>query len=376
MKYGFYINQLAVIENGLKLDIVDLAIFDCIKDFTASLNCKKLIEGERIYYWLKWSWLSKECPILGLNTRQSVTARYNKLIDAKMLMAHPDNQKLQQAFYCFGENCNLLLSVNKSLHGVNKNVHGVNESLQVRVNESLHTLATDVYTDNNTNNKETINKELSENKFSQNIESSPTKNKSSQDEEKNPLVSPPPLTASEIDSAQVPENTNPAFFELLRTFAKAAVKKAKSKRLQREGWELMVEKFTKASSVVSSDILADCLKEAIANSAKWNTPFYTDWWTKNITAAKQAANAPKNDSLGALRQQVEQIGYKCQTGAIEKLYAQIKAVLPQQSKDTEIAQKVLSFLMKDETKKYKDLNTVLSNFQTILNTIKNAKAKS
>jgi len=157
MKYGFYINQLAVIDNGLKLDIVDLAIFDCIKDFTASPNCKKLVDGERIYYWLKWTWLSKECPILGLNTRQSVTGRYNKLIDAKMLIAHPDNQKLQQAFYCFGENYNLLCSVNKSLHGVNKNLHGVSESLQVSVNESLHHLATDVYTDNNTNNNTTNN---------------------------------------------------------------------------------------------------------------------------------------------------------------------------------------------------------------------------
>lgn len=36
MKYSININQKAAIDLGLKLDIVDLAIFDYIKDFSAS----------------------------------------------------------------------------------------------------------------------------------------------------------------------------------------------------------------------------------------------------------------------------------------------------------------------------------------------------
>lgn len=83
--------------------------------------------------------------------------------------------------------------------------------------------------------------------------------------------------------------------------------------------------------------------------------------------------APKNDFIGAIRPQIEEMGYKCQKGTIERIYGELKAKMSSGSTDTEICQKVLLFLGNSESRKYSDLNTILSNFNTILETIKKQK---
>lgn len=140
MKYNISINQKAVIDSGLSLDLIDLAIFDCLKDFSLVPSCKTLSIGGITYYLFNWKLIQQQLPILGLNTRQSVFKRFTNLKEAGVIVANPDNATLGQAWYRFGSNYQKLLfnPDNNGLHPVNESQGGDNQSLPQPDNNGLH----------------------------------------------------------------------------------------------------------------------------------------------------------------------------------------------------------------------------------------------
>ena len=109
MKYNILINQKAVIDAGFNLDIVDLAIFELLKDFSLSPQCKKLIEAETVFYLFNWKLINSQLPILGLNSRQSVFKRFEKLRACDIIIPNSKNAVLGKSWYCFGNNYPKLL---------------------------------------------------------------------------------------------------------------------------------------------------------------------------------------------------------------------------------------------------------------------------
>jgi hypothetical protein len=109
MKFLILVNQKAVIENALDLDIIDCAIFDCVKDFAHSPKCRKFMEGEKIYYWFSYTLIKDQLPILKGQSKKSIQRRLDNLVNAKILERHPENQKNAQSFFCFGENYPLVI---------------------------------------------------------------------------------------------------------------------------------------------------------------------------------------------------------------------------------------------------------------------------
>lgn len=103
-KYSININQFAVVKHGLKLDLIDCALFDYLKDFAHCDKISKTFSDGKSYFYIKWNKIVDDMPMLGINTRKGIIARINNLIDSKLLERHPDNQTNGQSMFCFGEN--------------------------------------------------------------------------------------------------------------------------------------------------------------------------------------------------------------------------------------------------------------------------------
>lgn len=145
MKYNININQKAIIDLGLNLDVVDLAIFDFIKDFSNSSACLKVVIGGKQYFWISHSKVISELPMIKIATRQGVFKRISKLVDSELIeRIDVDPQK---SYYCFGRNYdnvtfvadrkqsftldvneNLRLPVNNGLHNYNTTNHNINDN--------------------------------------------------------------------------------------------------------------------------------------------------------------------------------------------------------------------------------------------------------
>lgn len=109
MKYTILINQYSAVANGLNLDLIDLAIFDFIKDFVNSTSCIKMHTPEGIYFWVSHKLIIEEMPLLNIKTNQGLLKRIDNLINAGVLMKHPNCEKYRQTLYRFGENYSLLM---------------------------------------------------------------------------------------------------------------------------------------------------------------------------------------------------------------------------------------------------------------------------
>ena len=139
MQYTITINQLAVINAGLNLDVVDMAIFDFVKQYAHSDKCMKLQTETGTYFWVSHNVIIQQLPILGISTGAGIIKRINKLIDSGLLARHPNCDLMRKTFYKFGPNYDKVnfTTHNESLQATTNVVGSDNESLRVSHNESL-----------------------------------------------------------------------------------------------------------------------------------------------------------------------------------------------------------------------------------------------
>lgn len=143
MKYTILINQYAAVKSGLDLDLIDLAIFDFIKDFAHSPNCVKIQTPEGIYFWVSHKLVMDAMPLLNIKTNQGLIKRIENLIKAGILQKHPNCDLYSRTLYSFGNNYDLLTFTDKAtevLTGVDtpkQKLTPHNESLGAPLNQSL-----------------------------------------------------------------------------------------------------------------------------------------------------------------------------------------------------------------------------------------------
>lgn len=109
MKYTILINQYAAVTSGLNLDLIDLAIFDFIKDFSNSAKCVRMQTHEGIYFWISHKLVMEQMPLLNIKTSQGLVKRIDNLIQAGVISKHPNCDQFSRTLYCFGENYELLI---------------------------------------------------------------------------------------------------------------------------------------------------------------------------------------------------------------------------------------------------------------------------
>lgn len=139
MQYTITINQLAVINAGLDVDILDMAIFDFIRQYAHSDKCMKLQTETGAYFWISHKTIIQQLPILGINTGAGIVKRINKLIDAGLLARHPNCDLMRKTFYKFGQNYDKVcfVSPNESLYPPTNVEASPNDCLGVSPNDCL-----------------------------------------------------------------------------------------------------------------------------------------------------------------------------------------------------------------------------------------------
>lgn len=160
MKYTILINQYAAVTNGLNLDLIDLAIFDFIKDFANSSSCVKMQTPEGVYFWISHKLVLEAMPLLNIKTNQGLIKRIDNLINAGILRKHHNCDKYRQTLYSFGENYDLLAFANMDLQPTTK-VDNPQQKLMATHNKSLgitpnESLGYNINNTDNTNNDNNI----------------------------------------------------------------------------------------------------------------------------------------------------------------------------------------------------------------------------
>jgi hypothetical protein len=106
MQYGYYVNQKAFIDLGneidIKFDSKDPAIVSFIKEFAGTGELETKFINGKCFYWLSYSKLIKELPLLDIVTEDGMYRRLAKLCKADILVKHVENNN--QTFFAFGEN--------------------------------------------------------------------------------------------------------------------------------------------------------------------------------------------------------------------------------------------------------------------------------
>lgn len=103
MKYNININQKGVIDAGLNVDLVDMAIYDFLKAYTHAQVCRRMVEAEVVYYSVPYKKVIDENPLLPIKSTDGIYRRFKKLEAAQIIKMHPDNAKLSMVWFCFGE---------------------------------------------------------------------------------------------------------------------------------------------------------------------------------------------------------------------------------------------------------------------------------
>lgn len=105
MQYNLTINQYAANSLGLigKLDAIDLLLFDYIYHIINNPQIPKTYINGYEYANIRHSFVTKECPILGINHRDAFRKRMLKLVDAHLLERYENNSIENTSLYRRGE---------------------------------------------------------------------------------------------------------------------------------------------------------------------------------------------------------------------------------------------------------------------------------
>jgi len=105
MKYNIYINQKSLFElankKKIKIDLIDWAIINWIKDFHNAPKIKKIEIDWKRFFWIAYKHLLNDMPLLWLKTKWAIWTRLKKLVDIWLLEKYFDLEWWSMTyFYC------------------------------------------------------------------------------------------------------------------------------------------------------------------------------------------------------------------------------------------------------------------------------------
>ena len=103
MKYNLFINQFAAVRMAVKVDIVDLAIFDIVEALMNSKAAVSILKEGTIWYRIPARLIIEQGPLLGIRTERGITKRLDSLIAAGLLERNSDNNRMQGCFIRLGK---------------------------------------------------------------------------------------------------------------------------------------------------------------------------------------------------------------------------------------------------------------------------------
>lgn len=109
MKFNININQKAAVDNGFDIDVIDLAIFDFIKDFGGSNGCDRIQTNEGLFFWISHKLIIDALPLIKIKSSQGIIKRIENLINCQLLEKHPNCEHYGKSLYRFGKNYDSML---------------------------------------------------------------------------------------------------------------------------------------------------------------------------------------------------------------------------------------------------------------------------
>lgn len=105
MQYTININQRSVIENGWNLSFDDMAIFDFMSKFILEGALSKHVIQGKDYFWISFSKIREELPMLSGNSDSSIRRHISNLIRVGLIEKCDDDiaMKNRLSLYCLGK---------------------------------------------------------------------------------------------------------------------------------------------------------------------------------------------------------------------------------------------------------------------------------
>jgi hypothetical protein len=162
MKWNININQFAIVQLGLDIDIIDAAIIDQCVDFSHNPDCERITYNGETYYWFAYSNTLSQIPLLKIK-KDAVYRRMKKLADLGLFKPHPNNQERGMAFFAITPLCSKLRYVSKTEPtGLNPYPYGSKPVPPTGLNPDYNSIIDNKNKDNSTAHTEIFTNEENE----------------------------------------------------------------------------------------------------------------------------------------------------------------------------------------------------------------------
>lgn len=148
VKYGVYINQAGVADAGLEkaTDFIDWAIISYIHDWQTAPRAARVAD----LVWINYRHLIDEMPLLGLNSKTSISSRMSKLKELGLIEVGYDKDK--RLYARISDRCHEIIlfrsDCTPNSGGVRQDVQSVRGDVQGGVRQDVHSTVNYISTDN------------------------------------------------------------------------------------------------------------------------------------------------------------------------------------------------------------------------------------
>ena len=103
IQYSLTLHLREVQELGIKINLVDLCIFEFLRSFETKTYCQKEKLGDgKVYFWVSHDLIMTQLPILGIKSKRNIIAHVSKLVEAGLLVRYENAQGVSKSYYRFG----------------------------------------------------------------------------------------------------------------------------------------------------------------------------------------------------------------------------------------------------------------------------------
>lgn len=156
MRYNLFINQKAIIESGMDIDIYDAHILSFISQWIKSKDVKKVTFDNEDYFWISYKLIIDNLPLLKMK-KDTVYRRLKRMSEMGIINPHQDNKKMGASYYSISEIFSIL-TYGFSSEPTDKNPYPYGHSSEPPTDENPNPLRieirtpTDVHPNYNINN--------------------------------------------------------------------------------------------------------------------------------------------------------------------------------------------------------------------------------
>lgn len=100
MKYVYFLNNKALMDLNIKVDYLDIIIFEFMHSFSKYEKCDRIEYEGNVYFWISHNQIIGNI-ISDIDSKQGIIKRINNLVKANLIKKHPNCRQLRRSYYTF-----------------------------------------------------------------------------------------------------------------------------------------------------------------------------------------------------------------------------------------------------------------------------------